>query len=279
MNNEQTVVTNKRLGRLPARASRKALMFADFITIIDLPDATSYWRNKPPLPIRTFGNLQYGSCTRSSQAYGIMRMERREQRRTVNITDEEVVRVYMDMSERYYGGGDNGAYMEDALNDWRKPEYTIRDVDGHPYTIDAYLRINPFNHRELKAAIALAGAKGVPVALNLPRAWAKVEPPQDWTIPAGQPAIDAYLPGSWGGHAMWAFEYDKTGIWVDHTWMLAPQRITWEACSVYLDEAFVVLDSVNEWRRRLAAEPQVSELHLLEVIDAVNIVSSYPIRV
>lgn len=273
--NEKIVVPDHRLGRLPAKASRKALMFTDFVDFLNFPEKTQFWQTKKAFPLRSFGNLQYGSCTRSKQAVAIMRMERLEQRRTVEITDEEVIRVYTDMSNRLYGGGDNGAYEDDALSEWRNPELTIRDVNGRPYTIQAFMRLNPFNHRELKAAIALSGAHGIPVCLNLPAAWANVDPPADWDIPEGQAPIGNYLPGSWGGHSMWCFEYDEVGLWLDHTWMLPRQRVTWRAAAIYLDEAHVVIDDVNFWRKRQQAAGEMTggTIDMKKLIAAVNDVS------
>jgi hypothetical protein len=249
-------------------------MFVDFVKFIELPKATKYWTRKAPFPLRTFGNTSAGCCTRAAQAQAVLRMERIEQRRLINITDDEVLRVYVDMSNRLYGGGDNGAYMEDALNEWRRPETTFRDTDGKPYTIDAYLRINPFNHEEVKAGLALSGAKGIYVALNLPAAWQSVEPPAAWDIPEGQPAIGPWLPGSWGGHALWARDFDAQGIWLVQTWNLADTLLTWRAAATYMDEAFVVIDSINSWKRKPRGAVR---LNLKAVVAAVNDVSDMKI--
>lgn len=266
-------VTDRRLGRLPAKSSRKALQFADFFQFLKLPPTSTYWQKKPPLPLRTFGNNQYGDCTRAKQAVAIQRMERLEQRKLVEISDAEVIRVYTDMSTRLYGGGDNGAYEEDALNEWRRPDTTIHDVNGHPYTIDAFLRVDAGNHEQLKAALALAGAKGIAVCFNLPSAFQAIEPPQLWDVPRDQPLIGPLMPGTWGGHSMWANGYTKQGVILDHTWNIANQVISWDAMAAYCDEAHLIIDSVDSWRQKTNG---VGRLKLNKVIDAVNAVSSYP---
>ncbi len=270
--NEQAPVTCQRLGRMPAKSSRKALMFSDFVKFLKVPTSQTYWAKKTPIPLRSYGNTEHGCCTRAKQAVAATRMERLEQRKLISITDEEVLRVYYAMTERLYGGGDTGAYETDALDCWRNPEHTFTATDGHPYTIDAYLRLNPANQDELRVALALAGAKGIAVCLNLPLAFQSLKPPVVWDIPDG-PLIGAWMPGSWGGHSLWSNGFTKAGVILDHTWELEPQVVTWEAMAAYCDEAHVVIDSLNSWKKRLQGSP-VAKLNLADVRDAVNEVSS-----
>lgn len=281
--NEKFVAEGQRLGRLPLKTTRKALNFNEFFSFIDVPTHTKYWLGKSPVPLRTFGNDRYGNCTRAKQAYAIMRMERIEQKRSPKITDEEVIRVYEDMSNRLYGGGDNGAYEDDALNEWRRPETTIRDVSGHAYTIDAYLRINAMSHKEVRTALALSGAKGIAVCFNLPAAFiGKAE----WDIPEGQPLVGPWMPGTWGGHSMWMLmDHDEVKCFTDDTWMRGPSVVTWRAMAAYMDEAHMVIDSVDGWRKKSAEigitfgkEEKSVQKSLAMVIEAVNDVSSYKIE-
>ena len=136
-----------------------------------LPPFTDFWPSKHKFQLRTFGNTQYGDCTRASQATGAMRMEWLEQGRTPQVTDEEVVRVFLDMCERLYNGDASGAYIMDALNCWRNSEYTFRDSTGHPFMIDAYIKVHPSDQQELRQAIFTAGAHGVLIGINLPNAF------------------------------------------------------------------------------------------------------------
>ena len=268
----------KRLGRLPMKTTRKALQFSDFFRFVDIPKTQTYWKKKPAIPLRSYGNLEMGCCTRAKQAVASTRMERIESRGrvTLNIPDSEVIRVYREMSDRLYGGGDNGAYEDDALNEWRNPEKTFRDEHGHPHTIDAYLRINAANHDEVRAALALAGAKGIAACVNLPMAFARVDPPATWNVPKDQPLIGQWMPGSWGGHSIWLHGMTTEGPNADTTWELPPNVITWEACAAYMDEAHLVIDSVDLWRRKATTRKERTGLG--DVIDAVNAASSIPIE-
>jgi hypothetical protein len=274
--NEHFTLRDRRLGRLPSKSSPRALHFADFASIPEaLPERFNFWARRAPFPIRSFGNLNYGDCTRAKQAVAAIRMERIEQRRTTEISDDEVIRVYVEMSDRLYGGGDNGAYETDALDCWRRPEYTFRDYKGRALTIDAYTRLNPYNHHEMRGAIWTAGAKGIAICLNLPLAFQRVLPPADWDLPEGQPLTGVYMPGGWGGHSMWSYAYDEIGFWLDHTWDLPPQRITYRAAAAYLDEAHLVIDSANAWRKALAQAKRTELLDVGGIVDAVNAISSH----
>lgn len=274
--NEQVEVECKRLGRMPRKSSRKALQFAtlfsDYLKFLKIPSKQEYWVKKTPLPLRSFGNTQYGDCTRAKQAVAIMRMEKLEQRKLVDITDQEVINRYIEMSVRRYGGGDNGAYEEDALDDWRNPDTTIRDTAGNPYTIDAYLAVNPANQIEVKAALALAGAKGIAMCINLPAAYQSKGPGATWDTPASGQFMGEWAPGSWGGHSMWANGFNSKGVILDQTWSLPNNLITWDAWAAYVDEVHMVIDSVDTWRKK--AESRKLKSALGNVIDAVNEVSS-----
>ncbi len=269
----------KRCGRLPRTADPRDLQFATFARkpahLVALPEATRFWAHRASFPRRTFGNDEVGDCTRAKQAAAALRMERLETRRTPGISDEEVRRVYFDMTERLYGGGDSGAYESDALSEWRKPDRTFKDAQGRPLTIDAYMRLSPSNLQQVKQALFLAGAHGIAVCFNLPAAWQTEEPPGDWDLPAGQALTGDWQPGSWGGHSMWARDYDARGLWVVHTWGLPDQRVSWRAVSAYMDEAHVVIDSLDFWRKSKPAAARALDLGGLR--EAVNDLSSYPI--
>jgi hypothetical protein len=258
------------LGKLPAKSDPRTLMHARFIEAPKvLPVATNFWPKRAAFPLRTFGNIEFGSCTRASQALAAMRMERLECERTPSIKDDEVVRAYLQMTAKLYGGGDTGAFEIDALSCWRRADETFRDTKGNPLTIDAYLRINQADVQRIKEALFTAGAHGIKVCFNLPLAFQEVVPPHDWSIPAGKALVGEYLPGSWGGHSMFARDYDAVGVWLPHSWGLKDQRITWPAFAAYADEAYTIIDSVDAWRNRGAITKSVAD----KIKSAVNAVS------
>ena len=269
-----TPPTDKKLGRIAPKSSPKALMFARFAAApAKLPVATEFFKNRATFQARTFGNDKFFDCTRAKQAIAAMRMERLETRHTPMITDDEVVRVYFEMSKTLYDGSDGGAYETDALSAWRRPATTFRDTKGRALTIDAYLRINHADQDELRRSLWTAEAHGIAVCLNLPKAFQVINPPAIWDIPEDMPAIGDYRPGSWGGHSMWARDYDERGLWLVHTWGQKDQLITWRAAAIYVDEAHLVIDSLDFWRTK---KPRAARaIDLAGVKKAVNKVSSF----
>jgi hypothetical protein len=277
-----------KLGKLPAKASTKALLFADFVDLAavaqQVPAASNFWKHRAKFPLGTWGNDQYGDCTRASQAVASMRNERLETNRTISIQPDEVVRVYLDMTKRLYGGGDTGAYEEDALDCWRNPDYTFRDTSGHPNTIDAYTRLDPKSMAQIKAALWLTGgAHGIKVDLNLPVAWQGLvgtdQPLDVHKVNDGETVrVDLtgqWMPGSWGGHSLYSDDYDERGVWVEHTWNLPRQIVTWDAWMAYGDEAHSITDSIDAWRKRKATAELVD---LNKLVDAVNQVSTVKLK-
>lgn len=279
MINEKLIVPTRRLGRLPTRSDTRALLFNRFaMPTVPLPPRTNFWPKRTAFVARTYGNTQYGDCTIAKQAIAMTRLERLEVRRTAQIDDDAVIRVYTDLSNRLYGGGDNGAYETDALNNWRRSDLTFRDTKKRPLTIDAFTRLNPFDHEEIKRAIYTAAGHGIAICINLPSAFSSINPPADWDIPEGTQPVGQWLPGSWGGHSMWARDYDEIGLWLVHTWGIPDQRLTWRAAAIYLDEAHLVIDSLDTWRRQAMSEREGLQIDFAALKSAVNEVSSQKIK-
>jgi len=62
-----------KLGRLPAKSDIRALMFAKFAAPPRiLPKRTNFWPRRAAFPLRSFGNTQYGDCTRAKQAVAVV---------------------------------------------------------------------------------------------------------------------------------------------------------------------------------------------------------------
>ena len=205
------------------------------------------------------------------------RFERLEMKQTIKVEESMVHKRYREMTDVLYGGGDTGAYETDALDRSRREETCLYSIHNRPLLIDAYIRVDPWDHRAVRHAMHMAAGKGIAICINLPAAFASIRPPKPWDVPADQPPVGVWAPGSWGGHSMWAFEYDERGIWLEHTWDLPAQLLTWRAAGFYMDEAHIVIDRVNEWRQR--KEVRESNFNMDDVVSAVNAVSSQKIKV
>jgi hypothetical protein len=197
------------------------------------------------------------------------------------ISTDEVLRVYYQMTADLYGGGDTGAYETDALSRWRKPDLTFKDTNGRPHTIDAFLKINHTDANEVKRAIALSGVHGIKACFSLPWAWATVDVTAVWDIPSDKHAlIGDWMPNSWGGHSTFVTDYDSFGPRIAHTWYdggreihYGLQKVSWRGFLAYCDEIYIVIDSVNSWKRQGLLDNKTAGA----IVEAVNSVSDQKI--
>lgn len=269
----EEVVEGKRIGKAPSKSHPLMLSASNYMGAnIVVPEKFAYWKKRKPLPIDTdYGNNEHGDCTIASQVIIARKMELQERRRLINIDKEEILRVYYNLTARLYGGGDLGAYELDALGNWRNADLTFRDTKGNPLTIDAYTRVNQSIQYEVKKAIFMSAAKGVKVCFNLPMAWSDT---LVWDIPEGQLPVGNYLAGSWGGHSMASAEgYDKDWLYLNHTWRCPIGKISWRAFAIFCDESYMVVDSINAWKKKLGSDFKASKL-----ISDINNVSSVKIK-
>lgn len=269
-------ITQRRLGKAPARGHAMMLNFSDYAKkSIAIPETYNYYKRKVPVPVQDWGNTEFGDCTIASQGILSQYMERQEQRRTVAITRDSIIDTYFNMVERVYGSReDMGAYEIDALNNWRNKDYTFKDVKGRAYTIDAYTRINHSNISEVKKALFLSGAKGIKVCFSLPWAWA-IQDASLWDIPENSKLTGDYAVGSWGGHSMTAIaNYDTNFLTLRHSWNIPDGKISWRAFAAYCDEAYLVIDSVNDWKKKLNKK----EINFSALVSDVNMVSDVKIE-
>lgn len=286
--NEMINVESKRLGKRPRLGDHRTLRLAQFLSLDKIPATFNMWRGRAPFRPRTYGNDREGCCTKASQAHAASRFERLETGATIAISDEEVHRVYREGCVRHYGDDrDLGMYEIDALSDFRDADTTFRDSRGHAITIDAFTAINPQHADEVRAAIATSGKWGIKLCLNLPAAWSGIEPPRVWDAPtAALRGGPEWAPGSWGGHSMFADAYDRVGVRLVHTWYeggddrnawpLDEQWLTWAGLAAYCDEAYWLLQSIDAWRQKPAAEQ--GAIDVAGIRKAVNKVSSCKIK-
>lgn len=272
----ERIIEGRRTGKGPARSNVKALLYSNYRrkAPAPAPQVYDFWKGRAAFPVYDVGNNEHGNCTKSSQVLLQQRSERLEQRKTIVIDKKEIIENYYRMTQRLYGGGDTGAYETDALDEWRNPELTFRDTRDRPMTIDAYVRINHLSIEEVKNSVILAGSKGIKVCFALPLAWSEWTN-FIWDIPEGQAPIGNYLPYSWGGHSTCVIaKYDKDGLWVLSTWNSPPYKITWRAFAIYCDEAHLVIDSINAWKKKKAIDKAID---LTAIRNDVNARSSIQI--
>jgi len=175
---------------------------------------------------RMFANDLYGCCVISGQAHASLRYECFEQNLLINIADNEVVGTYLKQT----GGADNGLYMLDSLNVWRKEGWI---AGRKAYNIYAFAKLNSSYHDDVKYSIMLF--RGVMAGLALPNS-AKNQSVWDVSIYDGER-------GTWGGHCVYIHAYNETGP-ICMTWG-RKQQMTWAFFTKYCDEAYAIIDNRN----------------------------------
>jgi hypothetical protein len=123
---------------------------------------------------------------------------------------------------------DNGAYCLDVLNELRH-----NGLGGDK--IDSYVKIDPRNISQVKAAIYLFG--GVYLGMALPESAQYQD--GHWTVTSGRGSE----PGSWGGHCINAVGFGETAVRIvtwGQLWL-----VDWDFWSKYTDEAYAVIS--EDW--------------------------------
>jgi hypothetical protein len=192
-----------------------------------------------------------------AQANEIIRLERLEQRLTLRLTEEDVVREYQKMSgARSPGdGNDTGLVMLNNNRQWRKVGFSY---GGKQFKICAFGELDPHDGEMLRAGVYLL--HGVQFGFSLPRACQNMT--NVWDVPAGAKGAD-WQPGSWGGHAVFSKKYDTGGMQV-LTWG-QKVYVTNEFIARYCDEAWAVVDDFDNWRKRPEIDIEAIKAHLREI--------------
>jgi hypothetical protein len=216
-----------------------------------------------------FLNDKYGDCVIAATANMTRNFENFEQGKDPAITDADVKTQYF----KETGGADAGLVELDHLNTWRKSGFL---AGGKVYTIHGFASVDWKNHDEVKYCIYLLN--GIFLGLALP---ITAQSQTDlWTVV--DPALQGNsAPGSWGYHAVIgqaypsgttpppplpppkpgcipgskllclfapkprAVAYTVTGP-VILTWGKRAV-VTWDWWDAYVDEAYGIVDSVDDW--------------------------------
>lgn len=204
---------------------------------VPIPSVFDFDKGRAKFPIKVWGNDDYGDCVMATRANQLLRLERVETRRTVPITDKEVIDKYFELT----GGADDGLNMLDTNVDWRKKGWDIPTHAGtRHYSIEAFGELNARNRKQLRQGVYFL--HGVQFGFNLPIS-AQAQTDQGyWDVTTG-PDSGA---GSWGGHAVFSYAYDFENMYVI-TWG-KKVRVTNAFIEKYCDEAWAVVDSLDTWR-------------------------------
>ena len=197
--------------------------------------STRYWMSANQVwPM--FLNDQLGDCTIAALGHQIMTWTK-DTSGLIVLADSAIQTAYSGVSGYIPGNPstDNGADMLSVLKYFKKTG--VGQFKCGPYV--AITKQMPFGRPlpELLQAINLFGGAYIGLALPV-SAQAQVAPHAEWQVPAGGP-VGQGQPGSWGGHAVVAVDFNEFGV-LCPTWDMQ-MLLSWSFLATYCDECWVVL--------------------------------------
>lgn len=214
------------LGRLPTKEDPRTLRLSAYLADEPAPPSANWLGKGVNWPL--YRNDRVGCCTCVAAGH-LVRTWTDAAGEPVEIAERDVIAAYSAVSgyDPRTGRNDNGAYLLDVLNHWRRT-----GVGGR--TIAAYAKVNVRDLNEVKLAIARFG--GLDIGIDLPRS-AQSQLGSSWRETRGA----AGERGSWGGHAVQVAAYGGSGLTCT-TWG-REQRMTWGFWRAYVSEAYAVVST------------------------------------
>lgn len=238
-----------RLGKQGYEHDERTLMLAKlFLPEIPIPAKWDFDKGRIPIPLRMWGNDEWGDCVIAGRANHLLRLERIEQRRTVPMGDQDAINCYKALTGSQSAGDsrDVGLVVIDSMRDWRNVGWQLDGRAGvrspRNYKIAAYGELESNDHAQLRAASYLL--HGIHFGFWLPRAAQGMTNSGVWDY-NGQTGSE-WEPGSWGGHLVYSKAFDPESMEV-LTWA-RKVKVTNNFIDKYADEAWATVDSFDTWR-------------------------------
>jgi hypothetical protein len=257
-------VINFRLGKQDYQHDDRTLLMARFIQPdIRVPAKSDFDKNRTPIPVRMWGNDAWGDCVIAGEANQLLRLERIEQRRTLMLSDQEVIDRYKLLTGSASPGDayDNGLVILEAMRNWRSSGFT---VGNRTYTIAAYGELEPNNRAQLR--MASYALHGIHLGISLPLAAQRMTHEGVWHY-EGQTTPE-FQPGSWGGHLVYSKAYDPDSLEI-LTWG-RKVKVTNEFIEKYADEAWAVVDNFDSWRIKQTVDVTALQHTLSQITSKVD---------
>lgn len=227
-----------KLGKQDYKEDGRTLQLEEFVnTDIQVPVSYDFDKKRAKFPLRMWGNDDYGNCVFAMQANQLLRVERVETRRTVNLFDEDVINRYKLLTgcQQPDDENDRGYVMLDANVDLRAG-WTL---NGKTYQIAAFGEV-PINHQILRTCCYLFN--GLQLGFDLPLTARQDTRNGAWVTTEGSGSE----PRSWGGHAVYCKRFD-----IDNLYVLSwgrEIRVSNAFIDKYCDEAWAIIDNIDPWR-------------------------------
>lgn len=204
---EHVIHPSMRLGAEMSPDDDRTLRLARYIDPKALPPAPSHTNNAAAVKSwPMFLNDQIGDCTIASFAHADELFRALGGIAGPPISDDIVLATYEAITgyKPSDPSTDRGAVILDTLRYWRKTGFA--GVPGR--TIGAFASVDVHNHALVRDAVFLLD--GLDVGVNLPISAQTMG--NHWRRP--RTTTGANAPGSWGGHCIWAVDFNRYGVLV-----------------------------------------------------------------
>jgi len=227
------------LGKAPPKHDPRTLRLATYLATGKLPrpPASTSLRNARKDSWPMHANDRLGCCTVAAGAHASETWITSARKSDARIPDDAIEKAYSAVSgyDPDHPETDRGAVYLDVVKYWR-----TTGIGGHQ--IEAFVAIDLKKRDLLRTAIHMFG--GVQIGAMLPTlSDRQIDRDQPWTGRPDRRRPDT-APGSWGGHAMYAVDYDPRWVYLV-TWGRL-QQASWQWIDAYVDEAYACLDE-QDW--------------------------------
>jgi hypothetical protein len=210
-----------RLGKNPKKFDHRTLTLSRYLPMLIQPppaiDHASRLSN-----IGQMGNDKYGDCTVAAAGHMIQSWTTYAERGTLTIPDSDILSAYFTVSPN-----DQGAYMLDVLNLWRKTGIGNEKVEAFVETATADL---------MQARLAIQCFGSLYIGMSLP----DTNTFGPWNV-----ADPTWKPNPYNGHAVCLLAYrDDIQMFKVATWgSIWDMSYGW--FKKYVDESYAVLDDIS----------------------------------
>jgi len=225
-------------GKRPAQRDARTFLFSDLLRAALPKVATSYdvEQTYPGIPCPMFANDWYGDCVIAGRAHQTLFFERAEQGKTLQISDNQVIKEYFTET----GGSDSGLYVLESLKLWRSRGWKCGSP-ANTYKIKAFAQIAGANKiQQIKQA--MFADLGCGIGFKVPRsALDQFQAGKTWDVATKPgPIVDL--------HYVYVLAYTPALVYC-RTWARR-QAMTWRFFTKYTDEIYAIIDAQDTTQQK-----------------------------
>jgi len=241
-----------KFGKLPPEYDERTIQFSKHMDPnFHAPTQFDFDKGRTPFEIQDWGASRYKTDVIAAQANQLLRMGRIDQRRTIPIESQDVIRRYKNLAgvKKLGDQHDVGVTMLEAFRAWRRG-WMIRK---RPYRLAMFGEIEPLERDLIRTLIYVF--RGCHFGLWLPNAVVGEIHRWEWNGENGE----NWKPGSAGGIAAYCKAYTPT-----HYELIVDGFLIWasnEFIEKFSDECWVAVETLDYWSHQILDIRSLFMLH------------------